>query len=50
MNIETNTRLYEYEKHEWRDICKAIKPDMTEEEFEQKWEEFCRLKALKGMQ
>ena len=33
-------RLDEFTKDEWRDVCMTARPDLTEEEFDQLWEEF----------
>ncbi len=41
----TDTRLNEHDKDEWRDVCRAMKPEMTDEEFEIKWADFQAEKA-----
>jgi hypothetical protein len=48
--VTTEPRLDEYDKTEMRDISRALRPDITDAEFDADWEEFCRLKAMKGMQ
>jgi hypothetical protein len=40
-----NSKLNEYDKQEWFDICKHIKPELTWEEFGPMWEEFQLRKA-----
>lgn len=37
-------RLNEFDKIEWRDVCRAIRPDITDEEFDRDWREFQDLK------
>lgn len=36
--------LNEYDKLEWWDICKSIKPELTWEEYEEMYKRFCELK------
>ena len=54
MSDATDARVDEYDKDEWRDVARQMCPDWTDEIFEQKWTEFCRLKAeharKKGLQ
>lgn len=44
------TRLDEYDKTEWREVARLLKPDWTEEQFEEAWQEFLELKRRKTMQ
>lgn len=39
--------LNEYDKDEWHDIVRTIKPDLSQEEFDEMWEEFVQMKARK---
>lgn len=41
----TETRLNEYDREEMWDLCRAMSPEKTREEFEADWQEFMRLKA-----
>jgi hypothetical protein len=40
-------RLDEFDKIEWRDIARLVRPDWTEDDFEQAWNDFCELKSAK---
>lgn len=40
-----SARLDEHDKTEWWDVARALKPGITEEEFNTMWEEFRQLKA-----
>jgi hypothetical protein len=42
--------LNEFDREEWWDVCRTVKPDMTREQFEADWEEFQELKRKKGLQ
>jgi hypothetical protein len=42
-----NDRLHEATKAEMRLVARRFKPEMTDEEFDEAWEEFLRLKAAK---
>ena len=49
------TRLDEFDKNEWRDVCRLVmkrlgKPDFTEEEFEHFWAEFHAMKERRKLQ
>ncbi len=39
------TRLDEFDKVEWRDVCRRINPALTDEEFERMWIDFQKAKA-----
>lgn len=30
-------RLYEMNKDEWRDVCRRVRPDLTDEDYEVLW-------------
>ena len=36
-----NSRLYEYTKTEWFDVVRKLKPQLTEQEYEAMWTEYC---------
>lgn len=38
-------KLTEYDKHEWLDVARLFKPDLTEAEYERMWNEFVAFKA-----
>lgn len=38
------TRLNEYDSIEWFDMVRRLRPDLTQEEFDRMWAEFCLLK------
>ncbi len=40
----SESRLDQFDKDEWFDVCRELKPQMTREEFEIKWETFQQLK------
>lgn len=42
---EPPVRLNELDRQEMRDLARALKPEMTDEQFEQSWQEFQALKA-----
>ncbi len=44
----SDAKLNELDKQEMRDISRAFKPEMTDEEFDAIWAEFVRLKTLKS--
>jgi hypothetical protein len=44
------TRLNEYDQTEWWDICRRLRPDITEVEFAEMWEEFEEEKRRRAMQ
>ena len=33
-------RLDEFTKDEWRDVCRRLRPDITDDEFDEEWREF----------
>ena len=37
-----SVRLDEFDKDEWRDVARKLRPDWSEDDFEQAWTEFCR--------
>lgn len=39
------TKLNEYDKIEWMDVARQFKPDLTEAEYDQLWDDFCKAKA-----
>lgn len=39
------TRLDEFDKVEWFDIARKLKPGLTEKEYNEMWDEFQQLKA-----
>lgn len=39
-----STKLNEFDKDEWRDVSRKLRPDWTEEQFEEAWQEFVALK------
>lgn len=41
------THLNEFDKIEWRDVCRCLKPELTDAAFEELWAEFVRLKQQK---
>lgn len=43
-------RLDEFDKAEWRDVARILRPDWTEDDFEDAWREFTEMKRCKEMQ
>lgn len=50
MNGLGGTRLNEYTRDEWWDVCRQAKPDLTREEFDRLWDEFQAEKAKRTLQ
>lgn len=42
--------LHEFDKIEWRDIVRSVRPDISDEQFEADWEAFAQLKRRKRLQ
>lgn len=47
---EPDVRLDQMEKDEWRDACRRLRPDWTDEDFERAWAEFQAIKRRKQAQ
>jgi hypothetical protein len=49
----SEARLDEYDKREWFDVARKLKPGLTEAEYDGMWERFIAMKAeherLKGL-
>lgn len=43
------THLDEYDRTEWWDVCKKLRPDISEEEFNEMWEEFVEVTRRREM-
>ncbi len=39
-NQYDDAHLDEFDKTEWFDVCRIIKPDLTEEEYTEMWNDF----------
>lgn len=48
--VVEGTRLDEYTKDEWWDVARAVKPDLTREEYDAMWERFQADKARSALQ
>lgn len=44
---EEKIRLHELDKDEWRNVARKLRPDWTDEQFEEAWHEFCEMKRRK---
>ena len=44
-----DARLHEFDKAEWREVVRKVRPELTDEEFERDWAEFVRLKKRKAL-
>lgn len=44
------TRLYEFDKDEWRDAVRRLRPDWTDADFERAWCAFVEAKRSKSLQ
>lgn len=42
-------RLYEYDQTEWRDIVRAVRPDLNDDEIDEAWARFLEAKRMKAM-
>ena len=40
----------ESDKEEWRSVMRAVRPDLSDEEFDEQWLEFMKLKREKQLQ
>lgn len=40
----TEARLDEFDKVEWFDVARRLKPGLTDDEYEEMWNEFLRVK------
>lgn len=43
-------RLDEFDKIEWRDVARRVRPDWTDEQFEEAWREFHEMKRRRLLQ
>jgi seryl-tRNA synthetase len=50
MNTKDDAKLHEFDKVEWFDICKHIKPELTWEEYEPIWDTFQADKSARKRQ
>lgn len=50
MSDSPPVRLHEFDKDEWRDVARRLRPKWTDEEFEEAWLEFVDLKRRKSLQ
>lgn len=44
-----SARLDQFDKVEWRDVVRRVRPDWTDEQFEQAWAEFIEMKRRKSL-
>ena len=42
--IYHGARLDEFDKNEWRDVARRLRPDWTDDDFDEAWDEFVELK------
>lgn len=45
MNADDDSRLDEFDKDEWREVCRRLRPDVTDIEYEAMWNDFQERKA-----
>lgn len=43
----SDARLDEFDKDEWWDVCRRLRPDLTREEYDAMWDEFQQAKAAR---
>lgn len=43
------TKLYEFDEDEWRDVCRYLRPELSDEEFTRLWNEFQTAKAARQL-
>ena len=41
-------RLDEFDKTEWRDVARLLRPDWTDEDLDREWADFLEFKRLRG--
>lgn len=42
--------LNEFTREEWFDVVRTLKPDLSEEQFEELWDDFQQMKQRKKLQ
>jgi hypothetical protein len=47
--LTVESRLDEFDKDEWREVCRLVRPDIEDEEFEELWKDFCRMKNFRSL-
>ena len=54
MSAEPQTRMDEFDKIEWFDVVRKLKPGLTQEEYDQMWDDYLKAKSehtrQKGLQ
>lgn len=43
-------RLDEFDRDEWRDVVRRLRPDWTERRFDEAWAAFCAMKRRRHLQ
>lgn len=46
---EPDAKLHEFDKEEWWDVARKVRPDLTREEYERQWAEFVAKKARRKL-
>lgn len=47
---EPEARLYEFDKEEWWDVARKVRPTLTREEYVRQWAEFIENKRCRALQ
>lgn len=47
---EPEARLHEFDKEEWWDVARKVRPTLTRAEYERQWAEFVANKARRKLQ
>ena len=42
--------LDDFDREEWWDVCRRVRPDLTRDEYDKMWEEFVAMKQRKRLQ
>jgi len=45
---DPETRMDEFDKDEWYQVCRTVRPDWTEAQFDKAWADFCEAKRRKA--
>jgi len=44
-----DARLDEFDRDEWRDVCRHVRPDWSDAQFDEAWAEFIDRKRRRAM-
>jgi len=50
MTAEPAVQLNEFSKDEWWDVARILSPDLSREEYDEMWADFCEVKRRRTLQ